>query len=71
MRLVRDDLHGAEPGQQRVEGDLALHPGVRRTDAVVDASPEAQGRVVLTAELEVVSPLETRRVVEENEVEPL
>ena len=48
--------------KRRVEGDLALHAGQRRPDAVVDAPAEAQRRVARAAQVELVGLLETGRV---------
>ena len=43
-----------EPTQQRPEGQLTLHPGERRTEAVVDPVSEGEVAALGSLELELV-----------------
>src|SRR6476620_2790482 len=51
---IGDDLHVAEPLHQGVDDDLALEPGQRGTEAVVDPVRDAQVRTLVTTDVEAV-----------------
>ena len=60
VSLVQAEI--AETAQQRVEGDLPLHPGERRADAEVSAVAEAEVRVGMAPDVEALRIGELRRI---------